>query len=566
MASQRPSIARSPNSGVSSLVLSSFLHELHRRTECEEFGLLFDGPSIRPGGKLPDRSCGAGEFAVRYLAGNILTKFDDGSPSPDKERSTWKRFQEAEDKCLAVNGKFESKHLWYSTSPRGVWSLIESATRKIAAILGPYSQLEALDRGGFGPGATTRLPRRRSHPVYKYSGKPDTTFANAARAMDCISSIPLWEQGISDERGTELNLVRGNRITTVPKNYKTDRTIAIEPDLNMFVQKGIGAVMRRRLKAAGIDLDDQSRNQRLALVGSLTGNLATIDLSMASDCVAYRLVEALLPSDWFSALEQCRSPEGVLPSGEWITYQKFSSMGNGYTFELETLIFFGLCLAVREAYGVEDTRVGVYGDDLVIPTPMAAPLIDLLSEVGFATNVEKSFVDGPFRESCGKHYFQGHDVTPFFVRRPVSQLSDLFLLHNNLKRWCARVGALSLSGESLTARLQGLAEFLRAYAPMNWRKPRIPDGIGDGAFIGTFDECTPTYRSNFPRKGRGWEGFMIPVLVEQSINGDYVGHSRLIYSLDQLERAGGSLQDVLSGPTKGRRHVVRKIYVQRFGT
>lgn len=260
MASKRPSSARDLNRGVSSRVLSQFVGELNRRFCGEGFEPLLADGAVRPGGSLPGRECSAGDFAVRYLAGNILTKFDDGSPSPDKDRSTWKRFHEAEEMCRLVNQRFEEKDRWYSTSTRGVWSLLESATRKISYILGPFDEQVAIELGGFGPGATTRLPRRRSHPVYKYSGTPDTTLANAALAMECISSIPLWEESLRSEGGgIELNLVRGNRIVTVPKNYKTDRTIAIEPDMNMRVQKGIGRMIRRRLRMAGIDLNDQDR-------------------------------------------------------------------------------------------------------------------------------------------------------------------------------------------------------------------------------------------------------------------------------------------------------------------
>jgi hypothetical protein len=86
-------------------------------------------------------------------------------------------------------------------------------------------------------------------------------------------------------------MVSGNNVDWVPKNYKTDRTIAIEPDWNMFLQKGLGGLLRRRLRRVGQDLNDQSTNRFCAAVGSIDGSLATLDMSMASDTVAYRLVE-----------------------------------------------------------------------------------------------------------------------------------------------------------------------------------------------------------------------------------------------------------------------------------
>jgi hypothetical protein len=56
---------------------------------------------------------------------------------------------------------------------------------------------------------------------------------------------------------SSLELRNSSKVRVVPKNAKTDRTICIEPDLNIFVQLGIGAVIRERLKAYGLDLNTQ---------------------------------------------------------------------------------------------------------------------------------------------------------------------------------------------------------------------------------------------------------------------------------------------------------------------
>jgi len=328
--------------------------------------------------------------------------------------------------------------------------------------------------------------------------------------------------------------VPGNKVCTVPKNYKTDRTIAIEPDLNIFVQKGIGAMIRKRLRRAGIDLNSQKENQDMALLGSIFDNLATVDMSMASDTVSFELVADLLPEPWFSALEQCRSPQGVLPSGVWITYQKFSSMGNGYTFELESLIFYALAYAVVEVLELKDRRIAVFGDDVIISNEAIPLFRQVLAYCGFKFNEKKSFVEGPFRESCGKHYFSGFDVTPFYVRRPVRKLTDLFLLHNNLYRWCARNRWNTLWDREA---MFNLLERLRGYAPVNWRRPRIPDGYGDGAFIGTFDQCLP----RAPKGKRStWEGFEVEILQEVQGTRESECFGRLLKSLFFLERKSDS--------------------------
>lgn len=500
----------------------------------------------------------ADQFAVDYLFANLLSKYDDGKPSKEKEKATWDRFYEAEKLCLNTNRMFRSQERfqYYSTSSTGVWSLMESASRKVASMLGPFSWDEASQGFAWGPGASTRLPRRKSHAAHKFSGKPEATIGNAALAAAAIAAVPLWKESVrSDGEALDVQIVKGNRIVTVPKNYKTDRTIAIEPCMNMYVQKGIGSMIRRRLRLYGCDLNSQVRNQRLARVGSMAGSLATIDLSMASDTVAYELVRFMMPPDWFEALEQCRSPVGVLPSGEEIRYQKFSSMGNGYTFELESLIFYALALSVVEAYGIEDTRVAVYGDDIIVPTLAAEPLLQLLAVCGFKPNNDKTFSAGPFRESCGKHYFSGNDVTPFFVRRPTERLSDLFLLHNNLYRWLRQISWSSIDREAF----RPLVNELRSMAPRNWRRPRIPDGMGDGAFIGTFEEALPRVAR------RGWEGYTADVLVEDTLHKDISCVGGLIASLHRLETTCAStITKGEAGFPIARRFVQRKLHIPQY--
>lgn len=479
---------------------------------------------ITPGGRdLPPFEAGSG-FASDYLICEIFSKFDDGKSSTEKVQAALSKFLASEEQCRQTNERLRnimaSSEYFHSGS---VQSLLWSAARKIQGVLGPLCWDEAAVHFDFGPGATTRLPRVRSSKVQKFSGRPDTTVGNAALANAAIMQYsPLWTEGLLwEEESGYCNLVPGNRITTVPKNYKTDRCIAIEPCMNMFIQKGLGGVIRSRLRKVGVNLNDQSLNQDLAAIGSKFENLATIDLSSASDTVSHEIVRQLLPPDWLCALEQCRSFKGVLPSGETIVYQKFSSMGNGYTFELESLIFWALCSAVIDYLKLKDTRIAVYGDDIIVPSAAVPLVIETLSVCGFSTNLKKTHTSGPFRESCGKHFISGVECTPFYVRRPVRTLSDLFLLHNNLKRWSVRT---SLNPDQRLAVDEAL-EGLKKCAPTAWRKPRIPDGYGDGAFIGSFDECTPQRAPN------GLEGFVVTILADVTEYREFEGPGRLTASL-----------------------------------
>jgi hypothetical protein len=484
-------------------------------------GLMSESVGIVPAGllgretvlDLTDLASARGTLLFREL----YSKYDDGKPSPEKEQMTWKKFHAAESSCEETNARFPTR---FRTDR--FW---REVYHRIRGVLKEFSWDECYRGMDFGPGATTRLPRKRSSAAYKYSGVPESTSGNATLATCIINMEPLWKQSVlsrGEGPGDLVKIVSGNRVIVVPKNYKTDRTIAKEPCMNIYVQKGLGRMIRRRLKRVGVDLDDQTRNQRAAREGSITGGLATIDLSMASDTLAFEVVSYLLPNEWWYALEQCRSPFGVLPSGDQLRYQKFSSMGNGFTFELETLIFWAIAQTVCSKPDERDSRVLVYGDDIVVPTDQAVTVCQRLVEAGFTPNPDKTFSSGPYRESCGKHYFQGFDITPFYVRRPVQTLDRLFLVHNNVYRWMGRT-AVDLS--SVLTRLKELA-------PARWREPRLPDGFGDGAFIGAVDDI---HLDSHPH---GWECWQVKALqVSQDELCDDLPFGQLIASLKQLTRA-----------------------------
>lgn len=458
----------------------------------------------------------AADFAADYLAAECWSKFPSWDTGIDREMVALSKFADSERICLETNRRLRSPvRDWDFKNALSPAAVMFTAAAKIAWLLGDFSWDEAERFFGFGPGASFSLGRRQSDPFYKFSGIPETTRECAVAGDALLRSIPAWGYHARTLLSAEsmndslVAIVPGNRITTVPKNAKTDRVIAIEPLLNMFLQKGIGGVIRRRLRRVGIDLNDQTPNQRLALEGSKTGSFATIDLSAASDSVSYELVRRLLPPDWLSAMELCRSRTGVLPSGEKIYYQKFSSMGNGYTFELESLIFWALISAVQSLLRVEGSTFLVYGDDLVVPTDWARPVIEVLSYAGFSCNEKKTFVDGPFRESCGKHYFRGVDVTPFYVRKDMN-VEQTLLFANNVRRY-ARL-AYGLDGRFLPAYREAVSML-----PEKLRKPRISEGFGDSALIGDFDECCP---KRAKRQFEGWRTRVrLPVSVMREVDG-----------------------------------------------
>ena len=280
----------------------------------------------------------------------------------------------------------------------------------------------------FTAGATATRSRRNALPYLKV-GKRHISCTDPARPY--ISALAkFFGYGRVTFRRTE-----NNRVVTVPKNYKTNRTIACEPEGNLILQLAFDTYIKRCLLKIGIDLSKQSRNQELARLGSINDDLVTVDLSMASDTLSYNTVFFFFFFKWAKFLSYVRSPCGV-GFGDTVKYEKFSSMGNGSTFGIETLIFGAISKVASP------DLFSVYGDDIIIRSTGYDRLSTLLNFFGFKLNTQKSFLTGPFRESCGADWYEGTDITPFYMRvqnpeklelcHIINGLSSVSTFHGNL--------------------------------------------------------------------------------------------------------------------------------------
>jgi len=346
-------------------------------------------------------------FKSAYYATLFLSKYEGWDFGLNLRNEGIERFLQSEVTCFQTNERLRGPFRRDNSRASHVFDM---ARVKIEKILGDLSSdvLEFIfNKSGFGPGVTTSVKGKWLTPSEKLESATCTPLLDTALSVLTERDFPFFTA--LHKRTVES----GNHVVTVPKNSKTDRTIAVEPGINAFFQKGVGTYIRRRLKIFGIDLNDQTRNQQLAQMASLQGDHTTVDLSAASDSLTIEAVRLLLPQKWVTLLEVLRSPNYKL-DGRWFRYEKHSSMGNGYTFELESLVFFAIAWASCLGYSGE---IGVYGDDIVIPTDGFPVLSDALDVLGFATNPDKTFCSGPFRESCGKHYWNGRECTPFFFKR-----------------------------------------------------------------------------------------------------------------------------------------------------
>ncbi len=218
------------------------------------------------------------------------------------------------------------------------------------------------------------------------------------------------------------------RLCTVPKNISSKRTITVEPSEQQYVQGGLNIALRDSISRCPIlnqslALSDQSKNQHLALVGSLTDEWATIDLTSASDLLSNEIVRAVFSkhSTFLDAMYDCRSShvEGFIPP-----LRKFAGMGNALTFPVQSIAF--LLLGISGILGNERVtywsmkraakNIRVYGDDIIVRREYARAVCAELHLAGLIVNKSKSFLEGNFKESCGVDAFRGVDVTPLYVK------------------------------------------------------------------------------------------------------------------------------------------------------
>lgn len=237
--------------------------------------------------------------------------------------------------------------------------------------------------------------------------------------------------------------VVGSQLCFVPKRDDISRVICVEPSLNMFFQMGFKHILEQRLREVyKIDLSTQpDRNRDLAHEGSIDGQITTIDLSSASDSISLKMLENCFPKYWVTIMKALRSEKVLLPDGRIEELFMVSSMGNAFTFPLETIIFRAVLSAAVRVHGlyINPKSLAVFGDDIACPQEITGKVIRLLNLLGFRVNADKTFVEGPFRESCGHDYFCGHDVRPVFIKSLTSQ-QDRYIAINLLNAWTAKTG------------------------------------------------------------------------------------------------------------------------------
>lgn len=493
-------------------------------------------------------------FFKDYQSVKLLSKYPYLETGIDTKKVAYEKFISAEDQCRRTNVRWRLRENGYHFDNR-VESVISRAQRKISLILSDVPTYDRLDFA-FGPGAAYGV-RGETSVFNKVTCALECTYALADYLPEFLGEFPGWITQASEE----VRLIPGNQLAFVPKDAKTDRPICIEPLLNGLYQKGFGSWIRRRLLSFGIDLRDQSTNQKLAQ-RAFSEALSTIDFASASDTIAYRVVLDLLPFPWFEALDCARSPNFEF-EGKWTSFQKFTSMGNAYTFELETLIFYAIACACCEELGIEyrtGENLSVYGDDVIIPNSA----YDLFSEVtiacGFTINHEKSFREGPFFESCGCDYFLGTPVRPYLLKKRINTLLPSFYAANTIQRIRRRLLQIAhkqgeAEGPSMVTdmRLKDTYHRIVSKIPSHLRVLG-PEGYGDGHLICSLDSAMT---SKHVSRHAFFDAWRFLSYAEVSIRVKLPSYPSAYALYFTMQRVNFSFTEIPSPPSNGEGYTVR---------
>jgi hypothetical protein len=434
----------------------------------------------------------ASDFAVRYLEQKLLSKWKGwkvkGIDPKNEALTRWRA-----DEVLNSRTNSRLSNLMNNTGYPGgdLITIISMAQGFIQEVLGTFKYAKVLEHCRWGPGATWDYPKGTTWGK-KISDRMSVTRESQEIIKLIIESDPNWIEAITGFYPSgPLSICKdffiitdSSRFTTVPKDWDVDRGIDMQPTANGYLQQGVGQYLRKRLQFYGIDLDSQEENQ-LGAFYAFYADLATLDLKSASDSVTTQLVSLLLPVEWSEYLFRLRTKYTQFGHhGPKVKTEKFSAMGNAFTFELETLIFWALAKACTWFEGVPDDNVLVYGDDIICDRKVYDKLVYTLEYCGFRVNSDKSFRSGQFFESCGKHYHSGVDVTPVYQKSVVNSPEECIRFHNRLVRWSESIFGDPWYFDEALMILQALYFDLSNEYCRSKELPRVPwTAVNDDGFL-----------------------------------------------------------------------------------
>lgn len=288
-----------------------------------------------------------------------------------------------------------------------VHRVLQEARRILKDALGSYDVEEHMSSCKFSNRSTVGSSLQRGSIDHKLSDPLSGSTWQVKWFNNYLATDSFLKAAINPKR----EICSALNLTLVPKTYKILRSIMPNTTIGSFYSYGLGKVLSSRLKNVGIDLRyQQDIHRRIIKKFSVTCSHVTADLSSASDSFSTWLINALVPREWFIALKSGRINQCLI-NGRKSYMASFMAMGIGFTFPLQTILFWALLKAIQNFTGFTG-RISVFGDDLIYPRRMHYYVCEIFRELGFVINIDKTFVNEIFRESCGSDYYYGYDVRP----------------------------------------------------------------------------------------------------------------------------------------------------------
>lgn len=384
------------------------------------------------------------EFAASYLLKEVVRKWIP-SDSSKADAASLESFEASNKRCFDWElrlGSYADEQLW------GEFLRVVDQYCHPNGVPFISSYMDILCKGRTGPGSAVGAEGFSLYEklfASKLTATSEHLYLAYKEYLNWFPRFPEAEEFRLEKHGN-CKVVHGSRSSFVPKTSTTSRMICVEPSLNMFFQLGIGAHIED-LMSTSWNLKMATRpdvNRRLSYVGSRDDSYATIDLHSASDSISLRMCEAVLPKWLFELLLHTRSHTTQI-AGKKVGLYMMSTMGNGFTFPLQTFMFGCMIIAVYRTLGLDvlcygdDINWSVFGDDLIVDKKAYRRLVRLLELAGFIVNSDKTFFEGPFRESCGTDWLYGQPVRPVYLKK-LSSKQDIFVAINLLNEWSAYTG------------------------------------------------------------------------------------------------------------------------------
>lgn len=425
------------------------------------------------------------------------------------ELASFVKFQENVERGEKFNE--EVRRLTRDPEHRDSWlcSVLGEAALLCQKVLGPLDVDQIFASCRHGPNSTVGVPLMMSYPDVKAKTFDGPEAVQELFLVDYLrwdtTLRPMlddrwkcWENGTLDAVVKDLRTgirpdfkYRGARLSFVPKKFDKLRTMMPGSTLGQFFQLGTGDVIAERLRnMANIDLTNQADCHRLLakFASRHPDVLDTIDWSEASDRLWISLCDAVLPRDWLEWLKTIRDEVAVY-KGKTLTLPMIGTMGNGFTFPLQTLLFWSILSGIARTDGHDELVISSYGDDGIIPHGMFPSVERFASLVGWKINADKSFTSGCFRESCGMDAIHGEGVRPCQPARPdvvsglVSVQAFVHVVYNgllesiqgrcatpNLDRWVEQVHS-----ELSLGKIHVVPPFYGDNAGIKVKNPLLPD-------------------------------------------------------------------------------------------